>query len=425
MKDRYCSRRKRSEDMPLYQAGKYQFGLFRSRTRPNSKVYDGIEEGTAVIVVAAVAAHHRQAAGDVEVIAVGVGVPAVDALGRWNVVGPHLVDAVGRVFPGGVHERQLPAAPVLPAGDLLGIVGLQLVILERGLAESALVSAILGGDVVRRHFAGGGVLVPGQARLVVEVDADAIGAGAVHEGPASNPGGTAEEDVGIGPVALHANVHLVSAAHRAVPHVVEAALDRAVGADAAVGRVEQVEAEAVFAHERLVRPGGPAAPVADAEAALANVAVDFDVALGRGAVGRDLQGVVSRPQQPAVEVIVLGGSCVLALDRGRLDREAEVELAAVRAGEGHGQLACGQCLRRAAHHRDIDPFVGLIRLTAQRQHQLERPGRSRDWPGRCEGLGQGQATGGAPREIAFFMDNPFVAAADWRALYGGTAKGGP
>src|SRR6202044_995790 len=148
----------------------------------------------------------------------------------------------------------------------------------------------------------------------VIVNADAIGVDAVLERTPDDARGAAAEDVRIGPVALHAQVHLVAAAHRAAPHVVEAAADQVVGTDAAVSGVDEIEAETVGAEHGLLRSPGMAGPVAELEIALANVAVDFEVRRRRGAVGGRFERVVTRSQQSAVEVEMLGAARLLALD---------------------------------------------------------------------------------------------------------------
>src|SRR5262249_61115049 len=123
------------------------------------------------------------------------GVRAGAGLRHGEVAPPDAPHAVLRLLPRRVHEGELPASPLLPAGDLVRVAGADLVVLGGLAAERALIGAVLRGDVVRRHLAGLGMLPPGEPRLVVEVDADAVGVGPVLEGPLGDAGRRALEDV--------------------------------------------------------------------------------------------------------------------------------------------------------------------------------------------------------------------------------------
>src|SRR5262245_13724932 len=112
------------------------------------------------------------------------------------------------------------------------------------------------------------MLQPGQARLVVEMDAGDVGTGTVHEGPASDAACSSANDERIGPVAFLAQVHLVGAAHRAVRHEIDPGTDEVPLRVLSVMAVEEVEAETVLALGELgvlLR----AAPVDETKAAAA------------------------------------------------------------------------------------------------------------------------------------------------------------
>src|SRR5262249_16510087 len=154
--------------------------------------------------------------------------------------------------------------------------------------------------------------------------------------------------------------------------------------------VEEVEAEAVLALNALLRLLAGAAPVDQAKAALPQLAVDLDIGLRGSAVAGRLDTVRTRPQQRAVDVQVLGRSCLLAPNRHGGDGERRENTAAVLAGECQLQLGPVKGLRGAADDGDVDPLVRLASGASQRQKELHlrRGGR----PGRCEEQREPQKT---------------------------------
>ena len=243
----------------------------------------------------------------------------------------------------------------------------------------ALERAELGRNLVRR------ALLPSEPGLVVEVDAQRIGFGPVEERLLYRAGRGSLEHVGVGPIALGAEVHLVPAAHGAALHVVRAAAERGLG----VGRVvlqavvaeDQVEAHAVFAEDRHLRPLDAAPPVDVAERAAAHVAVEIDFRRGRRVVGRHGDRVMSRTQQPAAQPQMLGGCRRACTGADRSHGEHQRHPAAVLTGKRHGEVCRRQVPWIAADHGQGDLFIGLIRRASQRQRQLQRRprrGRGRD-----------------------------------------------
>src|SRR5262249_25301521 len=151
--------------------------------------------------------------------------------------------------------------------------------------EGGNIGAHLSGDLVRRHLLPGGIgEAPGESGLVVEVDAGDVGPGPVDHRPPHDAHRAPARDVGIGPVALHANIHLVSAAHHAVGDEIDAGAEEVGLVIVTVVAVEEVEAEAVLALNALLRLLAGAAPVDQAKAALPQLAVDLDIGLRGSAV---------------------------------------------------------------------------------------------------------------------------------------------
>ena len=350
-------------------------------------VVGGIEVAARPVVVAAVPADDRQGANDVEVVAVGVAVPGVLALGGGNQLRIDLVDGEAGVFPGRLQEALFPAAPELPPGRRRGIARFHGRIGNAVGAEGAAERAELGRHGVRR------AVFPGEPRLVVEVHAQRVGLGAVHEGLLRCSGRGPLEHVGVGPVALLAEVHLVPPAHGAALHVIGPAADRGlrvgrVGLQAVVAQ-QQVEAHAVFAEDRHLRALDAAAPVDRLERAAAKVAEDVDLGRGRGPVDRGGNLVVPRTQQPAVQVQMLGGRRSLGPDRHRPDGKHQRDPTAVAGGQREVQVRCRQGLHVAADDAEVDLFVGLIGRASQGQRELQRCGRK--GPGRQDESSQRDA----------------------------------
>ncbi len=225
------------------------------------------------------------------------------------------------------------------------------------------------------QFAGLRVLVPGEAGLVVEVDTDGVGMSPVDEGPADDPASAAAGDVGVGPVALHAQVHLVAAAHDAVGHVVHAGAQQVGVLVAAAGDVEEVVAQAVLALDELLGGLVGPAPVEEPEAALADVAEDLDIGLRGRPVHGGRGGVLARPQQPAVDMQVLHGPRLLDADRHGRGREGGGHLTAINACESELKVGGRQFRGGGAHHGQVDPLVGLESGPALRQEDLDLGGR--------------------------------------------------
>ncbi len=344
----------------------------------------GVEVTRPKVVVAAMAAGYRQAADDVEVIAVRVGGEAVLALRDREHVGLDRADAELRFLPGGVHEAELPDGPLAPAGDGLGLFQVNLPGADGRLAEGGGVRLQLGGDTVRAEFTGNGVLVPGQAGLIVEVDAGHVGPGAIDHGLAHHAASAAAGDVGIGPVAFIAQVHLMAAAHHAVGHEIGAGAEEVAVVVLAAVPIKQVEPQAVLTLDEPIFPRGPA-PVHKAEATLAQMWIQLQRGNAGSAVNLGLQGVLARTQQPGVQVQVFGAASAGALHGPGRHGKGRRHDAAIGAGESQRQRAGRESLRRAAQHGDVDPLVGLASIPPQGQEHLDFR--------RSGGAGQGQERG--------------------------------
>ena len=104
------------------------------------------------------------------------------------------------------------------------------------------------------------------------------------------------------------------------------------------------------------------------------MAVYLDTSLRVGPVGRGVERVDARSQEPAVQAEVLGGARAAVRGRHGREREGDGEPAAVRAGEGEGERAGGKRLRVAPHHGQIDALVRLVRHPVEREQnpQLRR-----------------------------------------------------
>ena len=223
---------------------------------------------------------------------------------------------------------------------------------------------------MRRHLAGDGILVPAQPRLVVEVDAQHVGTRPIVHRPGGDAAGAAAGDVGVRPIALAAEIHLVAAAHRAAGDEVAARPQEIGFLVLGVGAVDQVEAQPIFALGELLGPLGPG-PIDQAVTAAAEMAVDLDGRGRGGPVGRRFERVMPRPQEPAVKVQVLGRPGVLALDRHRRGSERKRQLAAFIPQHAKHEAARRKGRRRGADHGDVDPLVGLVGRAGQRQQDLQ------------------------------------------------------
>jgi len=370
MNDRFCSRRDWSLVVLPYQVGRYQLGPRVIAGAGHLQEHGRIEVARAEVVVAAVPADHRQAADDVEVVAVGKGRPAVLALRRAQVVRPDVLHAELRVLPGGVHEAKLPAGPVPPASAVQRVLRIDLHVVRQRMPGRR-VAARLRRNAVRHHL-----LVrqesPGQARLIVEVHAGDVGPGAVDEGALDNATGAAADDVRIGPVAIHAQVHLMAAAHGAVGHEIDTGADEVAFLVLPVVPIEEVVAEVVLALAKLLLALGPP-PVDEPVAAAADVAVDLDVLLSRRAMRRRRDGVLPRPEQPAVDVQVID-----RLPQDMLGREGEAQLAAVLTFQRELQLSRRRRFPLVnALDGDVDALVCLVGGSLQREQDLQLGGGGR------------------------------------------------
>ena len=213
-----------------------------------------IEVARPEVVISSVPAGDRQAADHIEVIAVGKCREAVLTLCQRQEVRPYPAHSQLRFFPGSVHEAKLPAGPMIPPGHVLGILGIDFAIVDRWLAEGGRIRACLRGDRVRRGFARRGIVAPRQTGLVVEMDAQHVRPLTISHGALHDPGRTAASDVRVGPVAFHAEVHLVPAAHRADAKEIDAAADQVGFGIPRMIAVERIETEAVFSFDEPLGP---------------------------------------------------------------------------------------------------------------------------------------------------------------------------
>ena len=327
------------------------------------QVVGGVEIPEAEVVVAAVAADDRQAPHHVEVVAVGEGGPPVLALVERQEVGPHGAHSELGLLPGSVHEAELPDGPFLPGRNVGGLAWIELPRLWRLAIEGGLERPHLLRHVVRSHHAGFRVLPPGQPRLVVEMHARHVAEAAIDEGLLSHPLRAAAGDVGVGPVALAADVHLVGTAHGADadgihtgPH--QGDVGGAAGLAAKQLSVIKVVAKARLAlfEQLLWLLGG--APVDETVVRAAEMAEHLDLGpRGRRAVG-DHHGVGAGPQERGVDMEMLRAAGGRQRERhasaiGRFQGDVE------RAGPGRPP------------HREIDPLIRLIDRALQGQREAE------------------------------------------------------
>ncbi len=259
---------------------------------------------------------------------------------------------------------------MLPLGDVFRIVGIDLAVRQRLAAEGGGVRAVLGGHRVRGRLARGRVLLPGQSRLVIEMNPRHVGPQAIDHSPAHDAHRSAAGDVRVRPIALGSQVHLVPPAHDAIGHEIHAGADQVGFVVGRVMAVEQVETETVLALEQLIR-ALCSTPIDQAKTALAQMAEHFDLCRGAGLFQRGFHRVRAGPQQPTVDVAVFGAARLGALNRHGGDGERCRQATAVPAGQRQDQRRRGQPLGRAANHRDVDLFVGLKRSSALGPDKVE------------------------------------------------------
>ena len=186
---------------------------------------------------------------------------------------------------------------------------------------------------------------------------------AIDQGLLSHPLRAAACDVGVGPVALAADVHLVGTAHGADADRVDAgphqgSVGGAAGLAAKQLSVIKVVAEAVLAlFEQFLRLLG-GAPVDEPVVRAAEMAKHLDLGpRGRRAVG-DHHGVGAGPQERGVDMDML---------RATGGRQCERHAAAVGRFQGDVERAGPG----RPPHREIDPLIRLIDRALQGQREAE------------------------------------------------------